>query len=199
MSQKTNDQLWNDYYQKVLKFPHKKRTEFAVSLINPPDPVAIDCGCGTGADIHYLLEQGFQVHAFDCHEQSIAVCQQRFADQEGLHLQQADFENYGYPKADLIVANNSLYFADPEQFPQTWARIDASLDSGGIFAGDFIGYNDEWLKDPSHILNPLTENEVRALFTGYELLRFKERDEAGMTALGEEKHWHTYHLVARKL
>ena len=34
---------------------------FSVSIINEPK-IAIDCGCGAGADIEYLLENRFTVH-----------------------------------------------------------------------------------------------------------------------------------------
>ncbi|EOW9498940.1 SAM-dependent methyltransferase, partial [Vibrio cholerae] len=45
---------------------------------------------------------------------------------------------------------------------------------------------------------PLSESEVKALFSGFEIVRFFERDEKAKTSLGRMKHWHTYSVVAVK-
>jgi hypothetical protein len=43
-----------------------------------------------------------------------------------------------------------------------------------------------------------TRTEAEALFNGFELERFDEVEEDGQTALGEAKHWHLFHVVARR-
>ncbi|WP_281545827.1 hypothetical protein [Grimontia sp. SpTr1] len=36
------------------------------------------------------------------------------------------------------------------------------------------------------------------MFQGFEIVFLKERDELGKTAIGNEKHWHTFTLIAIK-
>ncbi len=69
-----NTEIWRQYYEKALSRPYSKRTEFAVRLIESSLKVATDCGCGTGHDIDYLEQQGFQVHGFDINPDSVAIC-----------------------------------------------------------------------------------------------------------------------------
>ena len=44
-----------------------------------------------------------------------------------------------------------------------------------------------------------TKDEVKHLFTGFELEWFEEKNEDGTVAGGAEKHWHFYSFVAKKL
>ena len=43
-----------------------------------------------------------------------------------------------------------------------------------------------------------TWTEVEALLDGFDLERFDEVENDGQTALGEAKHWHLFHIVARR-
>ncbi|UTV98294.1 hypothetical protein KDW99_13595 [Marinomonas rhizomae] len=45
---------------------------------------------------------------------------------------------------------------------------------------------------------PLSESDVKALFSDFEIVRFFERDGKAKTSLGRVKHWHTYSVVAVK-
>ncbi len=69
---------------------------------------------------------------------------------------------------------------------------------GGVFAGDFMGYEDSWANQYRSPTTPLSSAEVNDLFEGFEIIRFHERDEKAKTALGKMKHWHTYSIVAIK-
>ncbi len=193
-----HQQIWRDYYAKALRRRHLPRTELAAKLNESRTRVAIDCGCGTGSDIHYLAELGYQVHGFDIKSDSISICRERFANQALVELYQTSFESFDYPKSGLIIANNSLFFANPDSFFDTWLRITDSLEIGGVFAGDFMGINDSWASGYRSATTPLNETQVRELFRQFEIVRFVERDEQGQTALGRIKHWHTFSVVAVK-
>jgi hypothetical protein len=43
-----------------------------------------------------------------------------------------------------------------------------------------------------------TREQIERLLRGFELEYFKEIEEDGKTATGASKHWHVYHVVARK-
>ncbi|MES9912721.1 MAG: hypothetical protein ABW126_10045, partial [Candidatus Sedimenticola sp. 4PFRAG1] len=59
-------------------------------------------------------------------------------------------------------------------------------------------FKDSWAKNYCSPTTPLSESEVKALFAGFEIVRFFERDETAKTSLGRMKHWHTYSVVAMR-
>lgn len=191
-------QIWQQYYQQALSRRHHPRTEFVVRSQASGYRVAIDCGCGTGSDIAYLAEQGYQVIGFDVNEDAVAIASRRFQTDPRVEIQQSSFETFDYPGAGVVLANDSLYFADGEQFAVTWQKIQCCLQVGGVFAGDFMGNKDSWAQGHHTPTHPMTRDQVQQLFDGFEILRFVERDETGMTALGRSKHWHTFSVVAIK-
>lgn len=193
-----HSEIWRQYYQKALDKPHSKRTEFAMTLNESGLNVAIDCGCGTGSDIEFLEQQGHQVYGFDVNSDSISICRDRFGQKALVEISQSAFEDYDYPKAGLVIANSSLFFAKPNQFDQTWQRIIDSIEIGGVFAGDFMGVDDSWAYGYRTSTTPLTKTKVQGLFDAFEVIRFHERDEQALTSLGKMKHWHTYSVVAIK-
>lgn len=191
-------QLWQQYYDKALSRKHSPRTEFAAGLNESGCKVAIDCGCGTGSDIHYLSQLGYRVHGFDINDDSIAICDKRFAGNALVEVSKHGFEDYDYPRCGLVVANSSLFFSDPERFAVTWARISDCIEPGGVFAGDFMGIEDSWVSGSRHCINAMMKPRVQGLFECFDIVHFQERSEQGMTALGKPKHWHTFSVVAVK-
>ena len=43
-----------------------------------------------------------------------------------------------------------------------------------------------------------TRAEAEAFFRDFELAHFEEEDHPGTTKLGEPKHWHIFHIIAKK-
>ena len=88
------------------------REEWRVAVKNVSEPkVAIDCGCGAGSDINYLVENDFTVYGFDVEEESISRCKSRFEGIDSVTLSRSTFRNFDYPKASLVMADASLFFA----------------------------------------------------------------------------------------
>ncbi|UTW01619.1 class I SAM-dependent methyltransferase [Marinomonas rhizomae] len=193
-----NKDVWLQYYEKALSRPHLKRTELAARLNESNLKVATDCGCGAGSDIQYLEQQGFQVYGFDSNPESVAICRDRFASKSLVQISESSFECFDYPKSGVVIANSSLFFADPNYFDTTWSSIKSSIEVGGVFAGDFMGLKDSWAKNYRSPTSPLSESDVKALFSDFEIVRFFERDEKAKTLLGRVKHWPTYSVVAVK-
>ncbi len=44
----------------------------------------------------------------------------------------------------------------------------------------------------------MSRDRALQLLEPFELERFDEEDEDGKTALGDAKHWHVFHVVARR-
>ncbi|MCA3883149.1 class I SAM-dependent methyltransferase [Vibrio vulnificus] len=193
-----NTKNWRKYYEKALSRPHHPRTEFVVKSNESSSKIAIDCGCGTGSDIAYLNEQGFDVFGFDVNADSISICRDRFGSTNNVYLSQESFETFNFQSAGIVIANSSLFFADPAELGSTMQKITSSVDNGGIFAGDFLGYKDSWANGFRVPTAPVTKKELLEIFTDFDILAFSERDEVGKTLIGMEKHWHTYSLVVQK-
>ena len=129
---------------------------------------------------------------------SVAICRERFGSKSLVDISESSFESFDYPKSGVVIANSSLFFADPNQFASTWSNIRSSIEIGGMFGGDFMGFKDSWANNYRSPTTSLSESEVKALFLGFEIVRFFERDEKAKTSLGRMKHWHTYSVVAVK-
>ncbi|MGB0943209.1 MAG: class I SAM-dependent methyltransferase [Marinomonas sp.] len=194
----TNTEVWEQYYQKTLERKHHPRTEKATSIDNTALKRAVDCGCGAGADMFFLAEMGYQVFGFDQSNDAFDICQKRFEDISAVEVSQASFESFQFPDSSLILANASLFFAKPESFDEIWTNLEGSLVSGGVFAGDFMGIKDDWAISHTIPITSLTKAQVMALFEGFVLIAFHERDELGQTQIGKSKHWHTYSVIAIK-
>ena len=177
--------------------------EFAVSMVSKPK-VAIDCGCGTGADISYLVENGFTVYGFDIEEESISRCQSRFAGVNNVVLSKASFSMFDYPKASLVVADASLFFCPATDFEIVWEKIYQCLHSNGVFCGSFLGLEDTMAEpgdNPSVFWPEVTafeKSEVKALFKNFEVLRFNVQKSTGKTPQGAIHNWHIFRVVAQK-
>lgn len=191
-------EIWRQYYQVALSRQHSKRTELAIKLNESNLKVAVDSGCGVGCDIQYLEQQGYQVHGFDINPDSIAICRERFASKALVEISESSFESFHYPRTGIVIANSSLFFATPNLFESTWSKLRSSIHTGGVFAGDFMGEKDSWANNYRSPTTPLLKSQVRSLFSGFEVVKFVERDEKAMTSLGKLKHWHTYSVVAVK-
>ncbi|WP_104024136.1 class I SAM-dependent methyltransferase [Vibrio hyugaensis] len=190
---------WNEYYQKVAKQPHRPNVERAANLLALNNKTAIDAGCGTGRDSNYLLNQGFTVHAFDAHEDAVETCLTRFEGNPCFYISQSCFSDFHYPQCSLFIASASLFFCPSEEFDNVWQKIDAALMSGGVFCGDLLGVKDSWVEAESHPnISAFTKSQVDALFEGYDIIHFHERDEDGTTAVGNTKHWHMFSITAVK-
>ncbi len=176
---------------------------FAVQQVRQPK-IAIDCGCGAGADISYLVSNGFTVHGFDVEEEAISRCTTRFKNNNNVTLSLASFGTYTYPKASLIVADASLFFCPKPEFTTVWKKIYKSLYPGGIFCGSFLGEEDTMAGPhykPDYFWPEVAvfeEEGVRAIFANDEILRFNIHKSSGITPQGEPHDWHIYSVVARK-
>lgn len=176
---------------------------FAVGKVQEPK-VAIDCGCGAGADTNFLFSKGFEVHAFDIDDQAIDKCESRFSGFENINITKASFSNFDFPKASLVVADASLFFCASTEFKRVWESILKCLNSNGIFCGSFLGPEDTMAipgENPSVFWSEVTvleESEVKSLFVDFNILRFNVHRSTGKTPTGETHDWHIFQVVAQK-
>lgn len=186
--------IWSDFYEKTRNDPPWPRLVRAVSLLGRVGE-ALDLGFGAGRDTRYLLACGFHVTAVDREAASLAALENLPTDQ--LRLVQSSFEDFVFESYDLVNAHYALPYINKEQFPAVFDRLKASLRPGGIFVGQFFGVNDTW-NTPENFMTFLTREQAQNQLAGMEIAEFEEEDEDGETALGEQKHWHIYHIVAHR-
>lgn len=161
--------------------------------------LAVDLGCGAGRDTAELLRRGWSVLAIDSEEEGIARLKRRALSDDArvrLGTKIARFEDAVWPSADLINASWSLPFCLPDSFGPLWGRISSSLRDGGRFSGQLFGDHDEWVDNAEVTFH--TRAQVEALLESFELEHFREVEEDSTTAVGDPKHWHVFHIVARK-
>ena len=153
---------------------------------------------GAGRDTKFLLEKGFTVVAVD--KDSRATEYLADLPKEKLKVVVSLFQDFTFEvdKYDLINAQFSLPFTNRDVFNEVFIKIKNSLKSGGIFVGQLFGVNDDWNKSTTTKTTFHTKQQAQDLFSDMELLKFIEKDYNGTLAYGTPKHWHTFHILARK-
>jgi SAM-dependent methyltransferase len=191
------------YYDSTVERETRPDLELAIAHVGSPK-VAVDCGCGAGSDIAFLRKNGFTVHAFDIETESISRCSQRFGGEPSVHLSQTNFAHFDYPRANLIVADASLFFCPSSDFDEAWIKIVQALYGDGIFVGSFLGPEDTMAgpeRDkvafwPDVLV--VSEDQVRSLFSEFEIISFTEHKTSGTTPHGTPCDWHIFSVVAKK-
>jgi tellurite methyltransferase len=155
---------------------------------------AIDLGAGVGNTSLWLVERGWTVDAFDVSPDAAALFAERLAGREGARFHLAGYADADLPACGAAIAVFSLFFERPDAFPAVWTKVTGAIKPGGLFAGQFLGPNDDWADGcTTH-----TEAEVDRLLAGWEVVLHEHEDRDGQTILGRPKHWDVHHIVARK-
>lgn len=185
---------WAEYFEATADRPPHAIFDLLDPLLPPGGGDAIDLGCGAGRGTFRLLERGLRVTATDQSAEAIERIRAKAPPDAPLSLICAPFQDLALDSYDVVVACFSLFFLPPPEFALFWPRVKASVRPGGVFAGQFLGVNDEW-KGRGYTVHDKAAAE--ALLDGFEVLHFEEDEEDGSTATGEAKHWHVFHVIAR--
>ena len=187
---------WEEFYDRTAGQPHWPLVERAADLHGGPGH-AVDLGCGAGRDTRYLLGWGWTVTALDQEPAALARLAGLPADR--LHPVLSRIEDFTYPDApyDLISAQFALPFIPPPHLPAALGRLVAALRPGGLLAGQFFGPHDAWNAPGSH-MTFLPRAAVDRLLRDLTVLELTEEENDGPTAAGPVKHWHVFHVLARR-
>ncbi len=185
---------WGRYFDRAGDDPRPTLLEALDRFTSPG--LAVDLGAGTGRDTAELLRRGWSVIAIDGEREAIDRLHALAGPPSPrLETRVASFTEARWPTCDLVNASFSLPFAPPGELDALWARIVESLRPGGRFSGQLFGVHDEWAGSGLHVH---TRDEVERLLAPFEIERLEEVDEVGTTVVGTNKHWHLFHIVARK-
>jgi tellurite methyltransferase len=190
-------QDWAAYYQQLRDRPPRKTLVAALDAFGEPpaDPLAIDLGCGAGRDIVEILRRGWRVVAVDSEPEALRQLEAR--NLPNITPVLARFEEVPLPLGvQLVNSSFALPLCEPARFHELWQRIGEALPSGGRFSGQWYGLRDSWVGRAG--MTFLGRDEAAALLDGFELEMFEEEEADGTTPRGKPKHWHIFHIVARK-
>lgn len=159
-----------------------------------PEPgLALDLGAGWGQGAKWLAERGWQVRAVEIDPDMVDALRQI----DGVEAFDADMSDFPAGEYQLVVGVFSLFFLPADSLAQTWKRIESSLPPGGIFGGQFLGPEDDWVQQ--EIAYGVTKDQLDEMLSGFRILEWEEVNRDGKTVWGEPKHWHLHHVIAQRL
>lgn len=200
---------WHGYYDAMAGTPPRHTLLFALDRFDVEaeqdgkvERFAIDLGCGEGRDTVEMLRRGWRVLAIDGQKDAIQRLRARPdlppGAQERLETLVCPMEAVHLSPTLLVNASFALPFCPPEAFPMLWEQIVASLLPGGRVSGQFFGVRDSWASVAPRMTFH-TRIEVETLLQPFVIEHLEEAEEDGTTLEGNPKHWHLFHIIARKL
>lgn len=190
---------WGDYFASMEAMPlHPLYAELYKYL--PRKGKALELAAGIGQGAVHLLEKGFDVWATDIHGEALTRLYERTPEalRPRLRLYVSGFDKLDLApsKFDVVVAGFCLFFQSPELFARNWPIIAGAIRAKGLFMGQFLGVRDDWA---AMGYTAQTRDEVLALLDGFEILHLEEAERDGKTSQGTDKHWHIFHVIARRV
>jgi len=189
---------WSDYYAAMLERPrHPHYDNLDPHLPNGGD--ALDLGCGVGQGVLHLLSKGFRMTAVDAEQEALDILQSRLPSGAPVKLICSSFENLDWKSLgtfDVVVAHFSLFFIAPGVYDRVWKQVVDAVRPDGLLSVQILGVNDDWV---SRGYTVKTNEQIEDMLEPFEVLFMDEVDRDGETAQNVPKHWHVFHVVARKL
>ncbi|MCA1839374.1 MAG: class I SAM-dependent methyltransferase [Actinomycetota bacterium] len=190
-------EIWTKYFAATDNQPVHPMFHFLDPLM-PHSGRAIDLGCGAGRGSVWLLEHGLQTIAVDISQEALDHLEAKLPPDADIQLIRSSFQDLDLAALgpfDVIVAAFTLFFLPPDDYPKFWRSLVQTLKPAGLFAGQFLGVNDSWSDQGLTIHDRAA---VEELLQPFEVLLLEEEEKDGPTALGDIKHWHAFHVIARK-
>ncbi|MCF8999986.1 class I SAM-dependent methyltransferase [Acinetobacter nectaris] len=192
--------MQKSFAEQTLYMRHRPVLEVVLGYLNNNLPkVAIDCGCGAGNEVQFLLEQGFTVYAFDQSKQAEEICRTRFKYANRFIFSNNSFHDYPFVEASLITAFFSLFFVPEKQFFDVLENIKKALPKNGILACNLLGINDAWVEESPHVFLGFNEQQLKDLFSEYfDIVYLDHLQEERPLASGLIKFWDIFTVILKK-
>lgn len=159
--------------------------------------VALDLGCGPGADAELLAKAGFMVDAIDLSEVAVKAAKERCKDLK-VDVLQGDFREFEYRDDyyTIVYAHNALPFIPKGDLTKLVSDMKRSLKSGGYAVLTVFGDEDEW--SDREDMNFWSLPEFSALWNDFEIVHTEEEKGPSTLVSGSEIFRHRYHFIAKK-
>jgi tellurite methyltransferase len=192
---------WAAYYQQLRDRPPRRTLVKALDLFGDaqPESLAVDLGCGDGRDIVELRRRDWSVIAVDAEPEALRqLVARNLPGSDRITPLNARLEEVPLPLGvQLVNSSFAMPLCAPQAFHALWERIREALPTGGRFSGQWYGMRDSWKGRPG--ITFLERDTARSLLDGFEIEMFDEEEADSVTPRGNPKHWHIFHIVARKL
>jgi tellurite methyltransferase len=155
---------------------------------------ALDMGSGGFKDSRHLLAKGFQVTALDKENPPSNL----LPKDSNFTFVHTTFDKYKFPvnKFELVNAQFSLSFNQPQVFNKVWDGLTGALKQDSVFTGQLFGENDEWASNPD--MTFFNKQKVDELLEQYNVKKMEEIKKLGTLADGSPKQWHYFDIIAKK-
>ena len=193
---------WAAYYEITGDRPPRETLLFALDRFAAEPATeqrfAVDLGCGSGRDTIELLRRGWRVLAIDGEPTAVEKLTGRENLPAAVDLtgQVARFVEATWPHCDLVNSSFALPLMPPDEFTVVWPRIIESLNFGGRIACQLFGPHDSWAERSGMSFHGRAA--INALLDGLDVEMLREEEYDSTTVRGKAKHWHIFHIVARK-
>lgn len=193
---------WSSYYEKTGDRPPRPTLGKALDAFSaenlPTGGRAVDLGCGSGRDTIEILRRGWPVLAVDAAPEAITKLLERPDLPNGCAIETlvSRYEDMVLPTCELVNAGFSLPLCPTVAFPAVWQKIVGALVSGGRFSGQLYGDRDSWVDRPGMTCH--SRDQVVDLLEPFVVELLEEEEDDSVTPRGVQKHWHIFHIVARK-
>ncbi len=186
-----------DLMQRIRQRPPARLLTDWFPRLDAHGGIALDLGCGSGAEAEFLAKNGFMVDAIDKSDAAIAYTTQRC---QGLTVDaiSGDFREFTLRPNyyTIAVAINSLPFLKKEECRTLLEGVKASLKPGGAIIVGVYGPEHAWSKRAD--MSFWTVEEFKTLWDGWEILNMNEYKGPWPLVSGEDIFQHRIHLVAKK-
>lgn len=192
---------WADFHRVPRSRPPRellRRVLGCFEIESRPPGVAVDLGCGSGADALELLRRGWVVHAVDVDSGALERLSAAVPpDVRGrLRLHAERMEDFALPPADLIWSSWSLPYCPADAWPTLWTRMIAALNVGGRLAADLFGPSHAWAGEDG--IFTIGEEALRALLCDLTVEAFDIEDGVRPAGDGRITRWHAFGVAVRK-
>lgn len=159
--------------------------------------VALDLGCGAGAEAEFLAKEGMMVDAIDKSETVAKAAKERC---QGLTVDviQGDFLEFQLRPEyySLAVAINSLPFVKKTDCVALLKNVQAAIRPGGAVLLAVFGPDHAWAERPD--MSFWTLDEFKELWSGWDVLAMNEFKGVSPLASGTEIFQHRIQVIAKK-
>lgn len=172
---------WERFYRE-----HKRpwRGVGKISLDLEPRSKVLDVGCGTGKTTAALIKLGMDVTGLDFSPSAISHCISVFGSKAKFTIAECDRMPFPDDYFDAVAAVHILEHLDDSQLRDTVREISRVLVPGGLVfvrafaAGDMrSGGKDRNTRGNGIEYRYYTEDEMKQIFKGFELISSERKDE----------------------